>query len=117
MPVKRFFDWLLVNQLFHKTERGETIFSPYGVAAGGYRVPPERDASVRSGVRRLALFSLTATMALVVLLPRLVEWWWDIVLPLGWFIGYALLAFLVTFAIIIHVLKRLTVGLEPAARS
>lgn len=116
MPVKRIFDWLFVNHLFRKTERGETIFYPHGLSADGYVVPPEREPSVRSGMRRLALCALIGAMVLAVLLPRLVESWWDIVLPLGWFIGYALLALLVAFAIIMRVLKRLTVGLEPAAK-
>jgi hypothetical protein len=115
MPVKRMFDWLFVDQLFHKAERGETIFAPYGLAAGGYVVPPEREPSVRSGVRWLALVTLIGAMVLAVLVPRLVESRWGIALPLGWFIGYALLAFLVAFGTIIHALKRLTVGLEPAA--
>ena len=115
MLVKRIFDWLFVNQLFRKTERGETVFYPHGLLAGGYVVPPEREPSVRSGVRRLALCALVGAIVLAVLVPRLVESRWEIVLPLGWFIGYALLAILVAFAIIMRVLKRLTVGLEPAA--
>jgi hypothetical protein len=115
MSLMRGFDWLLVDQLFHKSERGETIFAPYGLAAGGYLVPPEREARVRSGVRRLALLAPTGAMALAVLLPHLIESWWGIALPTRWLIGAILLALPPAFALMMYALSRLTAGLEPAA--
>jgi hypothetical protein len=114
MPVARIFDWLFIDQLFHKSERGETIFAPYGQAAGAYLVPPEREASVRAGVRRLALFAPIGAMMLAVLLPRLIEWWWVIVLPTCWVAGGTLLALPVAFGAVIYALSRLTAGLAPA---
>jgi hypothetical protein len=84
--------------------------------ARGYIVPPEREASVRGGLRRLVLIAFTGTIVLAVVLPRMLEAWLGFTLPLGWFIAYILVALPIAVAAIIHFLKRLTVGLEPIAR-
>jgi hypothetical protein len=115
MSVTSVFDALFVNQLFGTNARGETVFYPNGQAARGYLVPAEREASLRSGVRRLALIALVGAIVLAVVLPRTLEAWMGVTIPLGWFIAYALVAFSVAFGAIIYALSRLTEGLEPAA--
>ena len=114
MSVTSIFDALFVNQLFRTNARGETVFYPNGVAARGYLVPAEREAGVRSGVRRLALIALVGALVFAVILPRMIEAWMGMTIPLGWFIAYALVAFSVAFGAIIYALSRLTAGLEPA---
>lgn len=110
--MTRVFDWLFVNQLFHTTDRGQQVFYPHGLAAGGYLVPPERQADVRAGVRRLVLASLLGTLVLVVIAPRLLEHWLGAAVPLPWFLGGAAVALLVVVTVIIRALSRLAVGLE-----
>jgi Na+/H+ antiporter NhaB len=114
MSMTSVFDALFVNQLFRTNARGETVFYPNGQAARGYLVPAAREASVRSGVRRLALIALVGAIVLAVVLPRTIEAWMGMTIPLGWFIAYALIAFSVAFGAIIYALSRLTEGLTPA---
>ena len=114
MSVTSIFDALFVNQLFRTDARGETVFYPNGAAARGYLVPAEREAGVRSGVRRLALIGLVGVMVFVVLLPRMLEAWMGMTIPLGWFIAYALVATVIGVGAIINALSRLTAGLAPA---
>lgn len=114
MSVTGIFDRLFVNQFFNTNERGETIYYPNGRTGRGYLVPPEREASVRSGLRRVVIVSQIGTVALIVILPRMVESWLGFTLPLGWFIGGALVATVVIVAAIISCLSRLAAGLEPA---
>ncbi|MTD93503.1 hypothetical protein GIW81_04040 [Hyphomicrobium sp. xq] len=114
MSVTSIFDALFVNQLFRTNARGETVFYPNGAGARGYLVPAAREASVRSGVRRLALIALVGAIVLAVVLPRTLEAWMGMTIPLGWFIAYALIAFLIAFGAIIYALSRLTEGLAPA---
>ena len=114
MSVTSMFDTLFVNQLFRANARGETVFYPNGAATRGYLVPPEREAGVRSGVRRLALIALIGSIVLAVILPRTFEASMGVTIPLGWFIAYALIAFSVAFGAIIYALSRLTEGLAPA---
>ena len=114
MSVTSILDALFVNQLFRTNARGETVFYPNGTAARGYLVPAGREASVRSGVRRLALIALVGAIVFAVVLPRTIEAWMGMTIPLGWFIAYALVAFSVAFGAIIYALSRLTEGLEPA---
>ena len=113
MAVTSLFDALFVNQLFGTDARGETVFYPNGRAARGYLVPPEREAGVRSGVRRLVLVALSGAIVFAVLLPRALEAWLDFTLPLGWFIAYAAVATVIGVAAIIYALSRLTAGLAP----
>ena len=115
MAVTRMFDAVFVNQLFHTNARGETVFYPNGRAARGYLVPAAREASVRSGVRRLALMALIGVLVFVVLVPRAIEAWLGITLPLGWFIGGVVVATVIGVAAIIQALARLTAGLAPVA--
>lgn len=114
MTVKGILDRLFVNRLFRTNERGETIFFPFGVKARGYLVPPEREPSLRSGLRWLTFVSQFGTIALIVLLPRMIEQRLGYVMPLSWFIGGALVALFFIFGAIFHVLSRLSAGLEPA---
>ena len=115
MAVMRVVDWLLVNHLFRTNDRGETIFYPNGFAGRGYLVPPDREPGVRSGVRRLTLIALIGALTLAVLVPRLIEWWFDITIPPYWFVGGAMVTVVVLFSAIIRSLSRLTAGLEPAS--
>ena len=115
MSVTGIFDALFVNQLFGANERGETVFYPYGLTGRGYLVPAEREASVRSGVRWLALVALTGAIVFAVLLPRTLEAWLGFTLPLSWFIGYVVVATVIGVAAIIHSLSRLTAGLAPVS--
>ena len=115
MAVMRMFDAMFVDQLFHINERGETVFYPNGRAGRGYRVPPEREADVKSGVRRLALIALLGSIVFAVLLPRALEAWLGITLPLSWFIGYVVVATVIGVAAIIKSLSRLTAGLEAVS--
>lgn len=111
----RIFDWLFVDQLFRTNERGETIFYPNGVTGRGYLVPPDREPSVRSDMRRLVFTALIGIFTLVGLVPRLLETWLGITLPLPWFIGGCLVAVVIMVGAIIHSLSRLAAGLEPAS--
>jgi len=115
MAVTGIFDALLVNQLFHTNERGETVFYPNGLAGRGYLVPPEREPSVRSGLRRLVLTALIGSIVFPVLVPRIIESWLGITLPLGWFIGGVLVATVIGVGAIIYSLSRLAAGLEPVS--
>jgi hypothetical protein len=115
MTVTGIFDALFIDQLFRTNARGETIFYPNGLMGRGYHLPADRQAGVRSGVRRLALAAFAGAIVFAVVLPRLLEAWLGFTLPLGWFIGYAIIALIIGVAVIIHFLSRLTVGLEPAA--
>jgi hypothetical protein len=114
MTVTGILDALFVNQLIRTNERGETIFYPYDVRGRGYLVPLEREPSLRSGLRWLTFISQFGTIALVVVAPRMIESWLGYVMPLGWFIGGALVALVFIGGAIFHVLSRLTAGLEPA---
>jgi hypothetical protein len=115
MAVTRMFDAVFVNQLFHTNARGETVFYPNGRAARGYLVPAARAAGARSGVRRLALTALIGVLVFVVLVPRAIEAWLGITLPLGWFIGGVVVATVIGVAAIVRALARLTVGLAPVS--
>jgi hypothetical protein len=114
MTVTGILDRLFVNQLIRTNERGETIFFPFGVKARGYLVPPDREPGLRSGLRWLTFVSQFGTIALVVVVPRMIEARLGYVMPLSWFIGGALVALVFIFGAIMHVLSRLTAGLEPA---
>ena len=115
MSVTSIFDALFVNQLFRTNARGETIFYPNGAAARGYLVPPDREASVRSGVRRLALIALLGALVFAVILPRMIEAWLGITLPLAWFISYVVVVTVIGVGAVIYALSRLTAGLEPVS--
>lgn len=111
MSPTRIFDVLFVNQLFHVADTGETIFMPYGQFKDGYLVPSNREAGIRSGVRRLTLVAFAGTLVLVAIASPLGE-----KVPNAWFFGGALTVLIIeVFAIIRH-LKRMTLGLKPVAR-
>jgi hypothetical protein len=114
MSVTGILDALFVNQLIRTGERGETIFYPYGLKGSGYLVPPERAGGVRSSLRWLTFVSQFGTIALVVIVPRMIESRLGFVMPLGWFIGGALVALVIIGGAVITCLSRLTAGLEPA---
>jgi hypothetical protein len=51
---------------------------------------------------------------LAVVLPRTIEAWMGVTIPLGWFIGYVAVATVIGVGAVIYVLSRLTEGLAPA---
>lgn len=110
----RIFDRLFIDQLLGRAESGETIYFPNGRGARGYLVPPDREAHVRARLRRLVLAAWVGTIVFVVIVPRSVEWWFGFTIPIKWFIGGVLVAFLAAFAAIVRALWRLTDGLAPA---
>jgi hypothetical protein len=116
MSLAGFFDSLFISQLLAKGEQGETAYYPHGRRAQGYLVPPEREAGVRSRLRWLVIVSQIGTLALVVVLPRLVESWLGYEIPLPWFIGGAVVAVVVIVAAIIGALSRIAVGLTPVQK-
>lgn len=107
-------DWILVNHLFRTNDRGETIFYPNGFMARGYLVPPDLVSALRSRVRRLALIVWIGAPTLAVFAPRLIESWFDVRLPLTWYIVGAVIGVVIFVPAIIYYLKRLTEGLDPA---
>ncbi len=109
----RIFDAVFVNQLFRANERGAMVFYPNGVTGGGFLVPLAREPGLRAGVRWLTFSSLVWVLVAVVLVPRAVESWLGFTLPLPWFVAGAGVVTVATVAVIIRVLARLTVGLEP----
>lgn len=113
--MMRIFDWLFVDQLLHTNERGETVYYPHGQTARGYVVPPERERSLRNGLRWLVVVSQVGVLALIVLVPRLIESWLGFEIPLPWFLGGALATAVIIIAAIIYWLRRLTVGLAPVS--
>lgn len=116
MALTRAFDWLYVDPLFGKDEKGQAIFYPNGQASGGYIVPAEQEAGLRSGVRRLAAVGLAAALGMIIVV-RVIESWMGAEVPLPWFIGGAVVVFIATFTFIIRTLSRLKAGLKPVARS
>jgi FtsH-binding integral membrane protein len=115
MIITRLFDAVFINQLFHTSEQGETVFYPNGKMGRGYLLAPEDERRVRAGVRWLTLLALGGSIGLVVVLPRLIEAWLGFVIPLPWFIAGAALVTVLLVAVIIRRLSRLTVGLEPVS--
>lgn len=111
MSPTRIFDALFVNQLFHVSDKGETIFTPYGLFKDGYLVPSNREAVIRSRVRRLTLIAFAGTLVLVAIASPFGE-----KLPNAWFFGGALTVLIIEVCAIIGQLKRLTLGLTPVAR-
>jgi hypothetical protein len=106
------FDGLYVDQLFHKNERGETVYYPFGVMGRGYLLPEARLASVKRATRGLMLASLIVGLSLgwaalwVINAP-------DPVRPMVWPTGLALFALLVGG--ITYLQSRLASGLEPVS--
>jgi hypothetical protein len=115
MTVTGIFDALFVNQLFGTDARGGTVFYPNGRGGRGFSVPAEREAGVKSGVRRLVLLAWLAGIVLAVVLPRGVEAWMGFEMPLAWFLAYVAVVMPLAVAGIIYLLSRLTVGLTPAS--
>jgi hypothetical protein len=111
MSPTRIFDALFVNQLFHVSDKGETIFTPYGLFKDGYLVPSNREAGIRLRVRRLTLIALAGTLVLIAIASPLGE-----KLSHAWFFGGALTVLIIEFFAIIRQLQRLTLGLKPVAR-
>lgn len=79
--IVRAFDWLLVDRMFRKNERGETIFRPFGVFGSRFVAPESRLADLRHASRRLWIITLVLIVSTVVLGRRIsipdnkpVEW-------------------------------------------
>jgi hypothetical protein len=108
--VSNIFDGLYVDQLFHKNDRGETIFYPFGLMGRGYLLPVEREAEMRRSMRWLMAFSLLLGGGFGVVLLRMVTPVEAV--PLAtWLIGGA--AFAAGLAVIVYLQSRMSRGLEP----
>ncbi|WP_439541854.1 hypothetical protein [Hyphomicrobium sp.] len=108
--MSNIFDGLYVDQLFHKNERGETIFYPFGLMGRGYLLPADREAGMRRSMRWLMAFSLLfggffGVVVLRMLAPL------ETVPLLTWLIGGA--AFAAGLGAIVYMQSRLSHGLEP----
>lgn len=115
MPLMRIFDAVFINQLLGTNARGETVYYPNGSRARGYLVPPTREPDVRSRLRWLVVVSQLATLALVVVLPRMLEARLGFEIPLSWFIVGAVVAVLIIGIAIVRGLSRIATGLEPVS--
>jgi hypothetical protein len=107
--MRRIFDGLYVDQLFHKNERGETVYYPFGLTGRGYLLPADRETAVRDATRRLSLVSLASGIALALLATRILDSFGSE--PLGWVISGG--AFVLLLVGLFYYQKRLTNGLEP----
>jgi hypothetical protein len=85
------FDDIYVKQLFHKNERGETVFYPFGLIGRGYLLPKEREASIRRAMRLQMFATLIAGIAFGLLVTR-ISGSENPVSPVGWLVLAALFA-------------------------
>ena len=108
--MQKIFDGLYGDQLFHKNERGETIFYPFGLMGRGYLLPAERETAIRGSMRRLTLVSLVGGISLALLATRILNS--SGMESSSWLICGA--AFALLLAAVIYFQKRMIVGLEPA---
>jgi hypothetical protein len=108
--MQKFFDGLYGDQLFHKNERGETIFYPFGLMGRGYLLPAEREAAVRGSMRRLTLVSLIGGVALALLATRILDV--SGMESSSWLSCAA--AFTLLLAVVIYFQRRMIIGLAPA---
>ena len=108
--MRKIFDGLYGDQLFHKNERGETIFYPFGLMGRGYLLPAERETAVRNSMRRLTLVSLVGGVSLGLLATRILNS--SGTEPRSWLICGAAIALLL--AVVIYFQRRMAIGLEPA---
>jgi hypothetical protein len=89
------------------------IYYPNGTKARGYLVPAEREAGVKSSVRRLVFITLICVGVVLIPGPRLLDSWVpDLALP--WLLGGALVTTVVAVGGIIAYLGHLTAGLPVA---
>jgi hypothetical protein len=108
--MRKIFDGLYGDQLFHKNERGETVFYPFGLTGRGYLLPADRETAVRDATRRLSLASLVGGISLALLATRILNspgaglW--------GWLISGG--AFVLLLTALFYFQMRLATGLEPA---
>jgi hypothetical protein len=110
MGITGIFDGLYLDQLFQKTEQGETVFYPFGLMGRGYLLPAEREGGVRRSMRLLMLVSLIIGTSLGLLVLRIVESSGPM-LPAGWVIGGGIFGLLI--GLIVYFQSRLAIGLEP----
>jgi hypothetical protein len=110
MGITGIFDGLYVDQLFQKTEQGETVFYPFGLMGRGYLLPAEREGGVRRCMRLLMLVSLVIGTSLGLLVLRIVESSGPLQ-PAGWVIGGGIFGLLI--GLIVYFQARLAIGLEP----
>lgn len=112
MGIMRIFDGLYVDQLFQKNELGETVFYPHGLMGRGYRVPADRESSIRGTMRILMVIALAVGIGFGILALRIIEQPGAIT-PMGWVIGGG--AFILFLVLITTLQSRLATGLEPVS--
>jgi hypothetical protein len=116
MSFSRLIDRLFIDHLFRTDAQGETIVLPFGFWGRAFLVPPERVGEVRAGLRRLQLMATFGTLALAILLPRLIEAWLGYLIPLPWFLAGAAIVLAIILWLISQRLSQLTAGLTPVAK-
>lgn len=108
--MSNIFDGLYVDQLFHKNERGETIFYPFGLMGRGYLLPVEREAGMRRSMRWLMMISLLFGGLFGVIVLRMLAPV-EAVPLLTWLIAGG--AFAAGLGAIAYAQSRMSRGLEP----
>jgi hypothetical protein len=108
--MRKIFDGLYGDQLFHKNERGETIFYPFGLMGRGYLLPAGRETAVRDSTRLLSLVSLIGGVSMGLFATRVLNS--SGMEPWSWLICGV--AFALLLAVLIYFQKRMAMGLEPA---
>jgi hypothetical protein len=117
--MKRLIDGLYVDQLFQRTETGDTVYYPYGMIGPGYLLSAEREAEIRRATRLLMLVSLVSGGAFGLFALRVVNSPGSLTLVGGLVLG-GVMAGLV--GLVVYLQSRLVRGLErapeprPAAR-
>lgn len=106
--LTRIFDGLYVDQLFHKTERGETVYYPFGLLGRGYLLPADREERVRRATRRLTFFSIATVVGLALVANLAFS-------SLLSQTAMAVVAVLVVMAACVYLQLRLVSGLAPMA--
>jgi hypothetical protein len=102
----RALDGVFVDPAFQKNDRGETIYYPFGLLGRGYLAPEDRWAGLRQEARGLWIFTLVATISLILLMRILA-----IPGTVGWLIYVG--AFALLIGTIGYLQARLAAGLEP----
>lgn len=109
--MKSLVDGLYVDQLFQKTESGDTVYYPYGLIGPGYLLSAEREAELRGATRSLMLVSLILGAAFGLLALRIMDSP-GAVTPVGWLVLGGLLGGLIGFVLFLQ--RRLVRGLARA---
>lgn len=108
--MHKIFDGLYVDQLFHKTERGETTYYPFGIMGRGYLLPAGREADMRRATRWLMAISIAFGVGFAMIFVDVLG---TASSGLGtWLVGTAV--FILGIALITCIQWRMISGLTPS---